>query len=140
MKVKKLMVKDILMCAADDPVLSVAKKMMDHKIGMLPVLEDNLSKKPIGVLSDQDIIKHVVINKARVETTTAGKVCTKKILSVDPQDDVEKAVEIMKKNDVKRVLVIDDLGEVVGILSRADIIKELLEVRKQLIGLSNFEL
>ncbi len=140
MKVKELMVKDVLTCARDDPVFNVAKKMIDQDIGMLVVVEDHLSKKPVGVISDHDIMSKVLLKKLEPSKTTAGQIATKGIIAILPDATIEKAVDMMKKNDVKRLVVMDDLGYLVGILSRSDIIKQFLEIRKQLVDLSGFEL
>lgn len=139
MKVKELMVKDVLTCAKDDPILDVAKKMIDHDVGMLIVIEDNLSKKPIGVLSDRDILNKVLIQKKDPSKIPADQVATKKIISISPDLTLDKAVELMKKNKIKRLIVIDELGNLVGIISKSDIIKQFLEIRKQLVDLSTFE-
>lgn len=136
MKVKELMVKDVLVCSKDDPILDVAKKMIDHDVGMLIVVEDNLSKKPFGVLSDRDILNKILINKKDPSKTTAGQICTKSIISITPDSILEKAVELMKKNKIKRLVVIDDLGNLAGIISKSDIIKQFLEIRKQLVDIS----
>lgn len=139
MKVRELMVKSVLTCAKDDPVASVAKKMTTQNVGLLVVVEDNLSKRPVGVVTDQDLISKVLIKGLNAEKTIVDKVTTKKIMSISPNANVEDAVSIMKKNDIKRVIVLDDLGNLVGIISRSDIIKQFLEIRKQLVDISNFE-
>ncbi|MEK6861205.1 MAG: CBS domain-containing protein [Nanoarchaeota archaeon] len=140
MKVKELMIKNVLTCAKDDSIINVAKKMVDHNVGMLVVIEDNLSKKPIGVLSDRDIISKIVVNKKDPSKITADQISTKKIISVTPELFLDKAVETMNKNKIKRLIVIDDLGNLVGIISKADIIKQFLEIRKQLVDLATFEI
>jgi len=139
MKVKELMVKDVLTCAKDDPILNVAKKMIDHDIGMLIVIEDNLSKKPIGVLSDRDILSRVLIQKKDPYKISADQVATKKIISISPDSSLDEAISLMRKNKIKRLIVIDNLGNLVGIISKSDIIKQFLEIRKQLVDLASFE-
>jgi len=136
MKVKELMIKNVFTCAKDDPILDVAKKMIDHDLGMLIVVEDNLSKKPIGVLSDRDIINRVMIKKLDSNKTTAGQVCTKKIISINPESAVNDAVDVMKKNNIKRLVVLDDYGNLVGIISKDDFIKQFLEIRKKLVDIA----
>ena len=140
MKVKELMVKDVLTCAQDDPVMSVAKKMTDQGIGLLVVVEDNLSKHPVGVITDQDLISKVLIKKLDPNKTTVNQVATKNIISISPTATIGDAVVMMKKNQIKRLVVLDDLGALVGIISRSDIIQQFLEVRKQLVDLSTFEI
>ena len=138
MRVKDLMVRDVLTCAKDDPVLAAAKKMLDHNVGMLVVVEDHLSKKPMGVVSDRDLLDRALVKKIKVDSTAVEKVMSKKLISVGPQESMEKAVELMKKNGIKRLVVIDDLGALVGILSKEDVIRQILDIRRQLLDMPSF--
>ena len=136
MKVKDLMTRDVLTCAADDPIVNVARKMIEQDRGLLVVIEDNLSKKPIGVLSDRDLINRVLIKKLDPQKTTADQIATKKMISIDPNAALVDATAIMKKSKVKRVVVLDDMGNLVGLLSQSDIIKQFLAIKDQLADLS----
>src|SRR3989344_763500 len=138
MKVKDLMVRDVLTCAKDDPVLAAAKKMLDHNVGMLVVVEDHLSRKPMGVVSDRDLLDRALVKKIKVDSTAVEKVMSKRLISVGPQESMEKAVELMKKNGIKRLVVIDDLGALVGILSKEDVIRQILDIRRQLLDMPSF--
>ena len=138
MRVKDLMVRDVLTCAKDDPVLAAAKKMLDHNVGMLVVVEDHLSKKPMGVVSDRDLLDRALVKKIKVDSTAVEKVMSKRLISVGPQESMEKAVELMKKNGIKRLVVIDDLGALVGILSKEDVIRQILDIRRQLLDMPSF--
>ena len=138
MRVKDLMVRDVLTCAKDDPVLAAAKKMLDHNVGMLVVVEDHLSKKPMGVVSDRDLLDRALVKKIKVDSTAVEKVMSKKLISVGPQESMEKAVELMKKNGIKRLVVIDDLGALVGILSKEDVIMQIFYIRRQLLDMPSF--
>ena len=137
MKVRELMIKNVITCAKDDPIHDVARKMVDHNIGMLIVLEDNTSQKPAGVLSDRDLITEILLKHLNPQESTAEQAMTKELISVSPESDINEAVKIMDKNKIKRLVVIDDLQNLVGIISKADLIKQFLNIRKQLVEFSD---
>ncbi|MBI1973156.1 CBS domain-containing protein [Candidatus Woesearchaeota archaeon] len=137
MKVKELMTKNVLTCAAEDPVFNVVKKMVDQDVGLLVVVEDNLSKRPIGVLSDRDILDRVFLKKGDPLKTTAADVATKKIISIGPTATMAEASAMMKKNKVKRLAVLDEMGNLVGIISQTDFMKQFIAITDQLADLSS---
>ncbi len=136
MKVKDLMTKTVFTCAAEDPVIAVAKKMMDQDIGMLVVVEDNLSKKPMGVISDRDILSRVVLKKIDPAKITAEEIATKKIIAIAETATINEATALMKRNKVKKLVVIDDRDNLQGILSQSDVVKQFISISEQLADLS----
>ena len=137
MKVKDLMTRTVFTCAAEDPVLTVAKKMMDQDIGMLVVIDDNLSKKPIGVISDRDILNRVLLKKLDPAKVTAEEIATKKIISVIETATINEATALMKKNKIKKLVVLDSLGNLQGIISQSDVVKQFISISEQLADLSS---
>lgn len=137
MKVSDLMSRDVFTCALDDPVLNVTKKMLDQDLGLLVVVEDNLAKRPTGVVTDQDILEKVIMKKLDPSKVTAGQIATKKIVSIQPTASITDATAAMKKNKVKRLIVIDNLGNLTGIISQTDFIKQFVKIRDQLVDLSS---
>ncbi len=136
MKIKDLMTREVFTCAAEDPVISVVKKMIDQDIGMLVVVEDNLSKKPIGILSDRDILNRIVLKKADAAKITAEQIATKKIISIVETASINEATTLMKKNKVKKLVVLDSMDNLVGIISQSDVVKQFISISEQLADLS----
>jgi len=136
MKVKELMTKEVFTCAADDPVLSVAKKMMDQDVGMLVVVDDNLSKRPIGVLSDRDILNRVLLKKNDPGKMTAEEIATKKLITIQETASITEATALMKRSKVKKLVVLDAMGNLTGIISQSDIVKQFVAISEQLADLT----
>lgn len=136
MKVREMMTKNVITCASEDPCGTVAKKMIEQDLGLLIVVEDNLTKRPIGVISDRDIISRILLKKADPNQVTAGEIATKKLISIKESSTVGEAATMMRKCKVKRLVVIDDTGMLVGILSQSDFIKEFLAIKDQLVDLA----
>mgnify|MGYP001564317913 CR=1 FL=1 len=136
MQVKEVMSKNVVTCTSEETVSEITKRLMKYDIGMLVVVEDNISKVPIGVITDRDVLNRVVLKELDAKKTKVGDVLTEKIVSIGEKEHLATSVDKMKKNKVKRLVVLDEAGSLVGIISNSDIIKQFLEIRQQLLDLS----
>ncbi len=118
MKVKKAMHKGVVWVTPDTPLMEIAKKMQMEDIGALPVGEND---KLIGMVTDRDIVCRGVAAGHNIAKMTARNVMTKGIAWCRADSDIEQALELMEKNRVRRLPVIDDNKRMVGILSLGDI-------------------
>jgi CBS domain-containing protein len=92
--------------------------MRDLGIGFLPICDD--AKELVGVLTDRDIALRVVAedqpHEVRVE-----EVMTAEVITCRPEDEVERAEALMRTNQKSRLVVVEDTGQVAGVISLADI-------------------
>jgi CBS domain-containing protein len=121
MKVKEIMTQNPACCMADDDLQSVAKLMVDHDCGCIPVVEDTSSNKPIGIVTDRDICCRAVAEGKNPLDLTAGDVMTGNVITVTPDMSVEECCNIMEDNQIRRVAVVDGSGACCGIVAQADI-------------------
>lgn len=136
MQVKEVMSRNVVTCTKEESVLDITKRLLKYDIGMLVVVEDNISKIPIGVVTDRDVLNRVTIKELDPKKTNVGQILTKDLISIGIKEHLATAVDKMKKNKVKRLVVLDESGSLVGIISNSDIIKQFLEIRQQLLDLS----
>ena len=136
MQVKEVMSRNVVTCTKEESVLDITKRLLKYNIGMLVVVEDNISKIPIGVVTDRDVLNRVVLKGLDPKKTKVGDILTENIISIGMKEHLATAVDKMKKNKVKRLVVLDEAGSLVGIISNSDIIKQFLEIRQQLLDLS----
>jgi CBS domain-containing protein len=100
------------------PLPDAARLMRDHDIGDVVVLDGRLL---FGILTDRDITVRAVAQGAEVlGTMTAGDACTTGVVTLHPEDTIEEAVTVMRREALRRVPVVDE-GEVVGIVSLGDL-------------------
>jgi CBS domain-containing protein len=118
MKVKKAMHKGVVWVTPDTPLMDVAKKMSEEDIGALPVGEND---KLVGMITDRDIVCRGVAAGKDMTKMTARDVMTKGIAWCKADSDIEEALEMMEKNQIRRLPVIDGNKRMVGILSLGDI-------------------
>ena len=121
MLVKEIMTKSPACCTSDSSLQEVAKMMVDNDCGCIPVVEDNNHKRPIGVVTDRDITVRTVAKGSNPLNMTAKSVMTKNVFTVTPDTSVEECVDLMEKHQVRRVPVVDENGNCIGMVAQADI-------------------
>jgi CBS domain-containing protein len=118
-----------------DEITQAARAMRQHHVGYLVVTEPDPadgSERPVGVLTDRDIVVTVLAGEADPRTLRVGDVMTQNPVVVPESDSPEKALEAMRRIGVRRVPVVDARGRLVGVLSLDDILDVLAEDLQQL--------
>jgi CBS domain-containing protein len=118
MKVKRAMHKGVVWVSPDTSLLEIAQKMQEQDIGAVPVGEND---KLIGIVTDRDIVCRGVVRGTDLSKMTARDVMTKGITYCNEDHDLEEALEVMEKNKIRRLPVINENKRMVGILSLGDI-------------------
>jgi CBS domain-containing protein len=106
--------------SSDASVKDAAKAMSDMRIGSVVVMDGG---KPCGIVTDRDITVRPVATGIDPSSTRLGDICTHKLAAVRPDQSVDDAAQVMKSNDVKRVLVMTD-SKLEGIVSLGDLSRE----------------
>jgi CBS domain-containing protein len=119
MKVKDAMHKGVDWVSPDTPVTELAKLMLEHDIGAVPIGEND---QLIGMVTDRDIVcKGLAQDSFNVRGATARDVMTSGIHCCREDDDLAKAVRHMEELKVRRLPVINKSKRMVGILSLGDV-------------------
>ncbi len=121
MNVKDIMTGNPACCTTDNTLQEAAKMMNDNDCGCIPVVEDNEAKKPIGVITDRDICCRTVAEGKNPLDLTVGDVMTSSVETVNPNTSVEDCCNLMEEKQIRRVVVVDDMGGCCGIVAQADI-------------------
>jgi CBS domain-containing protein len=116
-----IMTKNPTWCLSTDPVSSAAQLMRREELGLLPVVEDQQHKKVIGVVSDRDLVVHVIAEGRPPEVTPVADAMTRAPVTCHAEDDVDQAISAMAAHQIRRVLIVDDQGALVGIIAQADV-------------------
>lgn len=120
MKAKDLMTREPVCCTADTSLRDVARMMCENDCGEIPV-NDESGMKPIGVVTDRDIVCRIIAKGQNPLDITAGDCMTRGCKTVTQDQKLEECCEILEKNKIRRVVVVDDQGKCIGIISQADI-------------------
>jgi CBS domain-containing protein len=105
---------------ADRPVAEAAKLMKSADAGMIPVLSNG---KLLGTVTDRDIVVRVIAEGKDPQSVTAGEIATTDPVTVEPQQDLEEALHLMARHQVRRLPVVEN-GRLVGVLAQADVARE----------------
>ena len=118
MTVRRVMSSNVVYLTPDDTVSRAAKLMARHNIGILPVCSKDGRLR--GVVTDRDIAMRCVAFGNPAEETTLREIMTRGSVTVSPEDDITHATEIMSKEKVRRLPVLEN-GKLSGMLSLSDI-------------------
>ena len=117
MTVKDIMNKNIICVDKYEKVWEVAQKMKKYNIGFLPVID---SSKLIGVITDRDIVINSIANNNDKNKTIENYI-NKNIISINIEESIKNALNLMSQTKIKRLIVTND-KQVVGIVSLSDIL------------------
>ncbi len=123
LKAKDIMSKDVITTGPEITLDKVIKKLVKNKISGMPVIDEN--GKIIGVISEKDILNFAFCGYLR--STKVKEAMSKDIIYFEPETRIEIIALSISKNHFCRVPIIEE-GKVVGIISRRDIIKNVLNV------------
>ena len=128
MKNSDIMTKDLVYSLPSDMVSDVAQLMKNEDIGpVLIVDESNNGKRLVGIVTDRDLALKVVGEGRDPNNTRVEDVMTGSLVTCRADDDVENAMRAMAQNQLRRIPVVDDSGQLVGIISQADVATRLNE-------------
>jgi CBS domain-containing protein len=120
MKVKEIMTGNPSVCDLNESLAEAAKTMWDTDCGVLPVLKDG--KEVVGLITDRDICMAMAMRQSTPAAVSAEEILTGDIYSVAPEDEIQKALQVMQEHQVRRLPVISPEGELEGMLSLNDIV------------------
>jgi CBS domain-containing protein len=128
--VRDAMTQDPRSIGASASVVEAARLMREQHIGSLPVTED---ERLVGMITDRDITTRVVAESATPETTSVGDVYSRALISVQPDDGLDDALQLMARHQVRRLPVVEN-GRLVGVVAQADIALKDNERTGELVG------
>ena len=105
----------------DKSVAYAAKMMRDEDVGLAPIVEGG---RLVGTLTDRDIAIRVVAEGKDPESTTVRDVATPNVVTVNPEQDLDEALQLMASHQVRRLPVVEEDGRLVGVIAQADVAKE----------------
>ena len=118
MRVNQVMVKDPITLNPHASVRDAARLMRDKGIGSVIIVNE---RKPVGILTERDIVRRITAVGLNPETLTVDNVCSKPVVAVNHIMDVDDAVDVMRDNKIRRLVIVDNNDDVVGIITSDDI-------------------
>ena len=128
MKVKEIKTPKVAFVRSDDSIKQAALKMEELGVGALPVV---VGEDVVGMLTDRDIVIRTIAQGLDAETHKVADALTEGVVSCKEGDDVGTVVDLMEKEQVRRVVVKDEQQNVTGIVSLGDLA---LNIQKEMAG------
>ncbi len=108
-------------CLPTDNLMMVAQLLKSENIGSLPVIENNETQKLIGIITDRDLALRIIGEGRDAKSTRVEAVMTRKVVTCRADDDVQRALDAMSDHQLRRIIVVDSVNKVLGIISQADV-------------------
>lgn len=121
MKVQDIMTTDVRVCGPQATLAAAALIMWDNDCGTVPVVND--AGTCVGMITDRDICMAVATQNRLASELTVGAVSAGKVVACRQDADVRTALEQMRREQLRRLPVLDGDGRLVGILSIADVLR-----------------
>lgn len=115
--VETVMTTNVLSVHPSTPVVGVSALLIHHKISAVPVLDTD--GRPLGVVSEEDILA-AAAHPAPV--TTAANLMNRPALTIHPTEPISGAVRTLRQEGIRRLLVVDRDGILVGVVARRDLL------------------
>jgi len=121
MKARDIMTTNPQVVTPDEPITRAAEIMRDNDVGFVPVVDDRTGMRLQGVITDRDIAVRHVAHNCPSTCTVADHMTRDTIDAVSPDADLDEVIEVMERDQIRRVPVLDEGYRLVGIIAQADI-------------------
>lgn len=127
-------VQKLITIDANEPVVEVAKTMAENKISSVVVTEGG---KPFGIITERDIVIRVDAQCEELKEIKCKEIASSPMLTIESGAAIFEATRMMEEKNVKKLLVTDGSGQIIGIVSMTDLLKsvtaifDVIDVMKQ---------
>ena len=122
----------------ETPALVVAQLMRKHHIGALVVVDAEEKTRPVGIVTDRDLVLELMAESLDPAIFTAGDIMSVDLVFVSPDMDAMDAVQLMRRHRLRRLVIADDATRLVGIVTMEDVLellaRELVDLAAALAG------
>lgn len=122
----------------------VAQLMRTHHIGALVVVDALDKSRPVGIVTDRDLVLELMAEGLDPAVFTAGDIMSVDLVIATPEMDAMDAVQLMQTHRLRRLVIADDLGRLVGIATMEDVLellaRELADLAAGLAGARDREI
>ncbi|HLC68585.1 MAG TPA: CBS domain-containing protein [Candidatus Bilamarchaeaceae archaeon] len=115
------MTRNVITISTDETIVEVAKLMKKHDIGSVIIVDGQ--KRAKGIVTERDVIHKLIAAGKDVASTKVEAVMSKPLRVITPDTPLEVAAQAMRKNNIKRLPVVNAQTQLVGIISEGDIMR-----------------
>jgi CBS domain-containing protein len=127
MKAKDILTANVATATSETTVEEIAKMLVEHDCGAIPIVKSGTSRKPVGIVTDRDIVCRVVALGKHPRESKAGDCMSSPCVTVTPSTHLDVCCTTMEKNRIRRLVVVDQDGICCGVVSQADIARRIAD-------------
>ena len=116
--------------SAKTTVYEAIKDMAEKNIGALLIMDD---EKLLGIFSERDYARKIILKGKNSHETLVQEIMTENVISVSPDDNIDKCMELMSERKIRHLPVIKD-NKVVGVISITDVVTAIIAIQKETIS------
>jgi CBS domain-containing protein len=124
MKIQDVMTPDPSSVTPDSPVRDAARIMKEEDVGIVPVVDDQSSRRLVGVITDRDLAIRIVAEERGASTRVGDVMTVSELATCAPDEDLDEVMDTMGAEQVRRIPIVDERGALVGIVSQADVVRK----------------
>jgi CBS domain-containing protein len=124
MKIQDVMTRDPSSVTPESPARDAARIMKEEDVGIVPVVDDQSSRKLVGVITDRDLAIRIVAEERDASTLVRDVMSTSDLATCAPDEDLDEVMDAMAAEQVRRIPIVDERGSLVGIVSQADVVRK----------------
>jgi CBS domain-containing protein len=123
-RIKDVMTRDVEVLSPDATLRQAAEKMRQFNVGPLPIRDGD---RLVGVVTDRDLVVRGIALGHDPNTSRVSSVMTEDVEFIHPDASLDEATELMRDRQLRRLLVVDDHRNLIGIVSLGDLAQETSE-------------
>ena len=113
----------VVVAEPDTTALIAAQLMRKHHVGALVVVDAQEKSRPVGIVTDRDLVLALMAEGLDADVFTVGDIMSAQLVLASPDMDAMDAVQLMRNQRLRRLVVVDDVGRLVGIVTMEDILE-----------------
>lgn len=124
MSVGALCNRDVIVALRDTPIIDAAWLMRQFHVGSLVVVDQKEGKRrPVGIVTDRDIVLEIVADGAPPEKRTVGDIMSSNLVAARESDDLLDTIKLMRSKGVRRLPVVNAEGALIGVFALDDLVE-----------------
>ena len=123
MKARDIMTPRPACCTADTALHEVARQMVEHDCGAIPIVEE-MGKQVVGIITDRDMVTRGIAERRNPLDMRAKDIMSPNVATVHQDTSLDEICQTMEQRQVRRIPVLDDGDCCVGMISQADIARK----------------
>jgi CBS domain-containing protein len=128
--ISKLMTKKVITVRNGSMVKEAVSLMTKHGISCVIVVDQ--SGKPVGIVTERDMVRRVLNNSLRPENTRIDSIMSSPVMTMSPEKRITEAINLMTRYHFRRAVIADKSNKLLGILTQSDLLAEVHKVQLEL--------